>query len=383
MVGFADVVENSTRVSRDPEADGFERYVLGKDIPADGRRVGSWGEVGDGHFGSRIRTIIEEDDVICTTRGPNLRVARSSFRCLGAHTNFVLRTKSSEVLLQDYLALVVASQAFQDHLRQHFRGSVNLFVNWSDAAEFRLALPPTPEQHRIVEVIAATDKVDHLYGAVGSASSALARAEAGAFLGHDRETARLGEIADVVGGVTKDSGRSVSADARSVPYLRVANVLRGAIDLDDLAFITVEPKVIERLRLQRGDVLLNEGGDRDQLGRGWVWDGDVEDCIHQNHVFRARVHDSRFSSQFVAWMANFGNPRWFEANGRQTTNLASISLTKVKEFPLPVLDEGERNRLDGVLRKDLELRRRLEEARLSATSVRSGLVRDLLAGAAR
>ncbi len=34
---------------------------------------------------------------------------------------------------------------------------------------------------------------------------------------------------------------------------------------------------------------MNEGGDRDKLGRGWVWEGQISDCVHQNHVFRLRL----------------------------------------------------------------------------------------------
>jgi type I restriction enzyme S subunit len=49
--------------------------------------------------------------------------------------------------------------------------------------------------------------------------------------------------------------------------------------------IEVTEAEAEELRLQLGDVLFNEGGDRDKLGRGWVWSGEIAECIHQNHVF--------------------------------------------------------------------------------------------------
>ena len=157
-VALGEVAANSTRATKDPLGDGFERYIVGKDIPPNGR-VTTWSPVGDGLFGSRIRTIVEEGDILCTTRGPNLRVARSTFRCLGAHTNFVLRAKSEESLLQNYLALVIESDDFQSHLARNFRGSVNLFVNWSDAARYEFALPPAEEQSRVVEMMASLDSV--------------------------------------------------------------------------------------------------------------------------------------------------------------------------------------------------------------------------------
>jgi restriction endonuclease S subunit len=73
-----------------------------------------------------------------------------------------------------------------------------------------------------------------------------------------------------------------------VPYLRVANVQRGHIDLSVIKEIDAADSEIGELQLQSGDILLNEGGDIDKLGRGWVWEGQIATCIHQNHVFRAR-----------------------------------------------------------------------------------------------
>jgi type I restriction enzyme S subunit len=80
----------------------------------------------------------------------------------------------------------------------------------------------------------------------------------------------LGEIAEVVGGVTKDAKRQADPSLIEVPYLRVANVQRGRLDLSMIATIRTSSVQAQKLRLEKGDVLLNEGGDRDKLGRGWV-----------------------------------------------------------------------------------------------------------------
>jgi type I restriction enzyme S subunit len=158
-VRFGDVVHNSTAVSRDPAGEGFTRYIIGKHIDENRPRVESWGDVGDPDFGPRIRTIFLPGDVICTTRGPKLKIATVDFRGLGAHTNFVLRTRDPEVLLQSYLGSIVRSAAFQQHLAKHFRGSVNLFVNWSDASLYELELPPLELQEESVETLRRADQL--------------------------------------------------------------------------------------------------------------------------------------------------------------------------------------------------------------------------------
>ncbi|WP_316181476.1 restriction endonuclease subunit S [Bradyrhizobium sp. SZCCHNRI1009] len=147
--------------------------------------------------------------------------------------------------------------------------------------------------------------------------------------------AQLGELGEIVGGITVDKKRKPET-AVTVPYLRVANVQRGHIDLSEVKSIVVERTSAERLRLQEGDLLLNEGGDRDKIGRGWVWDGSIPDMIHQNHVFRVRLNDKALNSYFVSHYANELGRRFFVEQGKQTTNLASISLSKVMTLPVPV-----------------------------------------------
>jgi type I restriction enzyme S subunit len=154
----------------------------------------------------------------------------------------------------------------------------------------------------------------------------------------------LGDVADVVGGVTKDAKRQGDPSYVEVPYLRVANVQRGFLDLESVAAIRVAPTKAAQLELRTGDVLFNEGGDRDKLGRGWVWAGQIPGCIHQNHVFRARL-PSGIEPKLVSWWGNTFGQGWFEGKGRQTTNLASLNLTTLKSFPLPIAPPEEQRRL--------------------------------------
>ena len=88
--------------------------------------------------------------------------------------------------------------------------------------------------------------------------------------------------------------------------------------------------------LRSNDVLLNEGGDRDKLGRGWVWDGQIEPCIHQNHVFRARPYLPELDGRFISHYLNELGRSYFFSNATQTVNLASISLRAVLGTPIPV-----------------------------------------------
>jgi type I restriction enzyme S subunit len=156
--------------------------------------------------------------------------------------------------------------------------------------------------------------------------------------------APLGELGEIVGGVTVDKKRA-PADPVEVPYLRVANVQRGLLDLTEVKTIRVERSVAARLALRGGDILLNEGGDRDKIGRGCVWREELPTCIHQNHVFRVRLRSAELNPLFISHYANEMGRRFFMEKGKQTTNLASISLTKISELPVPVPPAAEVNEI--------------------------------------
>lgn len=94
---------------------------------------------------------------------------------------------------------------------------------------------------------------------------------------------------------------------------------------------------LESFRLRKWDILFNEGGDRDQLGRGWVWESQIDPCITQNHVFRARTYLSdECQAKFISYWGNTFGRSYFEEFGKQTTNLASINKNALKLFPIPV-----------------------------------------------
>jgi type I restriction enzyme S subunit len=145
----------------------------------------------------------------------------------------------------------------------------------------------------------------------------------------------LGTIASVDTGITKDARKQLP-EYVELPYLRVANVQRGYFDLSEIKTIRIpEPKLPEML-LRPGDILFNEGGDRDKLGRGWVWAGEVDPCTFQNHVFRVRLNDSEFQGRFFSWFGNTRGVSFFLYHGKQSTNLASINKSVLASLPVPV-----------------------------------------------
>ena len=157
--------------------------------------------------------------------------------------------------------------------------------------------------------------------------------------------ATLDALAAIKGGITKDQNQKFTEPTRSIPYLRVANVQRGRLDLTEVKEIVTTEDEIQELSLKPGDLLFNEGGDRDKLGRGWVWNAELPECIHQNHVFRARLFDTGINPKLVSHYANTFGQKFFFDEGKHTTNLASISMSKLKGLPVPIPPLAEQERI--------------------------------------
>ncbi len=153
---------------------------------------------------------------------------------------------------------------------------------------------------------------------------------------------RLGEVIDLRSGVTL--GKVYKEDLFEVPYLRVANVQRGYIDVTHVKTIQVTKSEIEKYNLEDGDLCMIEGGDWDKVGRCGIWNNEISPCIHQNHIFRLRFYGAISNLWSEMYLNSPIARRYFESYSKQTTNLASINKTQLTNlmFPLPPLPEQQR-----------------------------------------
>lgn len=257
------------------------------------------------------------------------------------------------VLSPEYL-----NKTFLLHLLQGYLDEVNKLtssvtvkhLSSKTVQDLPIPLPPASEQQRIVDAVEGLfshlDLTDQALESVEEKLVDLERSYVRQVFNEEQwPWIELGDIAELKGGVTKDAKRQSDPSFVEVPYLRVANVQRGYLDLSEVGTIRVDPQKADQLRLRAGDILFNEGGDRDKLGRGWVWEGQVEACIHQNHVFRARLQSDDFDPYFISVHGNTWGQEWFETNGKQTTNLASLNLTTLKRFPVPAPPRSEQRKV--------------------------------------
>jgi len=155
------------------------------------------------------------------------------------------------------------------------------------------------------------------------------------------EVIPLKRVSTVQSGLTLGKSYSRMRGAKSYPYLRVANVQDGFLDLSKMTEIVLPIREATNFFLRTGDILVTEGGDIDKLGRGNCWNGEIENCLHQNHVFAVRIN-RKVRPEYVSLITGVSYARrYFTTTANKTTNLASTNKNKLGNLPLlvPPLDE--------------------------------------------
>ncbi|SFI83333.1 restriction endonuclease subunit S [Nitrosomonas sp. Nm34] len=276
---------------------------------------------------------------------------------------FVLYPKDLSRTNHKYLGYLFKVRPFQQSLIKISKGMMELreSIEFDEFKKLVLPVPPRDEQDRIVafldqktaEIDAAIMKKERLIELLNEQRSI--QTNRAVTLGLDRaaplrngesewiesvpehwEIVPLKHISTVQSGVTLGKNFVLSKSTKSYPYLRVANVQDGYINLSTVTEIILPIREAKNYLLRAGNILVTEGGDIDKLGRGNCWDGQIEECLHQNHVFAVRIL-KRVRPEFVALITGVSYARrYFTTTANKTTNLASTNKTKLGNLPVLV-----------------------------------------------
>jgi type I restriction enzyme S subunit len=195
----------------------------------------------------------------------------------------------------------------------------------------------------------------------------------------------LDEIAEVQGGIQKQQKRRPVEN--KYPFLRVANVSSGALNLQDVHEVELFEGELDRFSLRPGDLLVVEGnGSVSQLGRAARWNGEIENCVHQNHLIRVRPGPAVLA-RFLELVWN--SPSISEQLRRvaaSTSGLHTLSTAKLKGVSIALPPLKEQRHIVAVLEEQLprldaagsNAARAIASAAAMIRSIKAQAVRDLV-----
>jgi type I restriction enzyme S subunit len=321
----------------------------------------------------------------------------------GGVAGYDMIVRTTDEVIPKYLSYFFLSSPFRRQVRITSGRTAQAHLNAEELGRFEVTVPKLEEQRIIAAYLdreteridALIEKKERLIDLLEEKRTALISRVVTKGLDADVEmqdsgvewlgeipagwdVARLKFLSEVQSGIAKGKRYDDNVDTVELPYLRVANVQDGFLNLDEVSQIEVAVDEVGRYLLQSGDVLMTEGGDYDKLGRGTVWNGDIEPCLHQNHIFAVRPRS--VESEWVALVTQARYAKhFFIVQSVQSTNLASISMSSLQDLPVVVppretrqaiLDHVDREteRIDTLIRKVEVAIDRLKEYRTALIS---------------
>lgn len=193
------------------------------------------------------------------------------------------------------------------------------------------------------------------------------------------EWCRFEDIVDIQSGITK--GRKLTNRVlTTVPYLSVANVQRGYVDVTSIKSVELPVDEVEKYQVLTGDLLITEGGDWDKVGRTAIWADEMPYVAHQNHVFKARKFLQEQDESWLEMFLNGPSARdYFAGSSKQTTNLASINKTQLRGCLIAIPPKNEKSCIVAKVDELMTLCDQLEQRSESQLAAHQTLVETLLA----
>ena len=247
----------------------------------------------------------------------------------------------SKGLDQQYLYYYLKSEKCLYYIKELASGSVRDNLKLSMLKEFTIPNITLEEQRKAVMVLEQTDRLIALQERQMTVLDELVKSRFVEMFGAYQATIKIGKVSEIVGGITKNGKRNSMPIKK--PYLRVANVFFNKIDTTEMLEIGLSEDEYRKTRLIQGDLLFVEGnGSPDQIGRVSVWNDELEDCVHQNHLIRVRLDSKRVLPTFAMYyfMTQEGRKQ-IQVKAVSTSGLYTLSVSKIADFqiPLPGIDE--------------------------------------------
>lgn len=327
------------------------------------REDGSIGAVDSRPYSEVMKgyTAFQDGDVLLAKITPcfennKIALARTRSRFAFGSTEFhVIRPKVG-VLDSKYLSYFLRQDRIRFLGESRMTGSAGQRrVPKSFVAELDIPLPSLKEQRRIAMILDKAEairlkRVQSLVFADEFIKSTFLEMFGDPITNpHNWPVVSVSELGDVQGGLQVSRKRDNLVFRR--PYLRVANVYRDKLKLTEIKEIGLSDAEFLRSKLYKGDVLIVEGhGNPEEIGRTAVWDGSIDDCVHQNHLIRFRADSSIIKPEYFSRLMNSeGGRLQMKYAGRTTSGLNTISTRKVKEAKLPLPSIELQNRFELVL----------------------------------
>ena len=328
-------------------------YVGGEHIESNEMLVQGCGLIKGSTIGPMFYCGFKKGDILLVSRNPHLRKASMvEFDGICSEKTFVLGTKDSKVLLQEFLALVMQSDDFWNYCEEHKSGGVNYFLNWSTLAKYEFYLPSIQEQKEIADKVWSAYRLKESYKKLLVATDEMVKSQ---FIEMFENVESYCKLEDLVSDTFPGEWGSEPISENAIKVIRTTNFTNeGYLDLTDVVTRDIEPKKVVRKKLKQGDTILERsGGTKDNpVGRVVFFD-EIGDYLPNNftQVLRPKESVNPVYLFYALYNSYNLNKAAMRAMASQTTGIQNLSMSDFMAKFIVLPSRNEQNKFEQIYRQ--------------------------------
>jgi len=169
---------------------------------------------------------------------------------------------------------------------------------------------------------------------------------------------KFGELFDTKYGISKKAVKDIS----KIKALRMNNIsYDGELNTEDLTYLDLSKKEIEKHRLRKGDLLFNRTNSSELVGKTTVFNED-DLYVAVSYIVVATPKIKEINSNFVSFYLNAPEmKRYFYENCNKAISQSNFSASKLKEIYIPFPSENVQSE---IVNKINLMKNKLEELKL-------------------
>ncbi|AZF55116.1 Type I restriction-modification system, specificity subunit S [Pseudomonas sp. R4-34-07] len=302
FITFGDICCEVRKVTKDPIADGFERYIGLEHLDSGSLKINRWGLISEDKVG--FTRIFTKGQILLGKRRSYLRKAAiAEFDGVCSGDIIVLDKKMSEPA-SEILHVILQTDQFWEWAVKKSTGSLSPRTKFKELASFTM---PRPGSSTVKRLKSAFEKAANL---IRCQDDALISANKlfNTFLIESLSPRAiwpmksLDEISDIKGGRQRSPAHMTGENI--LPYLRPANVKRGKINLADVLEMNFTPEEQLVFKLEVGDIILVEGGESGDVGDSAFYNLPENHC-YQNTLIRVRAKKELVDPRCLYWLLTY------------------------------------------------------------------------------
>jgi type I restriction enzyme, S subunit len=294
--------------------------------------------------------------------GRGLSVIRANSNSLTEFIRFVIQLNVSEMIASSGSGMFAS-------------------ITGTNLKEFKVLLPPLPEQKRIVDLISSVDSyieaLQQLLDSAKNFKSAYVNTIVSDIFARGKKT-KIADIAEVKGGKRLPKGTPWSEEPTDHQYIRATDIKDGIILTENLVYVPDDVwPVISRYVVNQGDVVITIAGTIGQVG---VIPASLDGVNLTENAAKIVVDRKLVRSNYLSMLLGSTYYQQDIDSKTKKTTQPKLGLNMINSIEIPLPDLAEQDEIFSVVSEIDMLISSTNDLVMQTITLRTGLLTDLLSG---